>query len=794
VLAGAAWQREQRFGPLARGLARAIVLALALGVGSMLLYAPFFDHYHAFVSGVGLVRDNTPTYKYLLLYGLFAAVLLPTIIGGAWRVLAWLGAPRRRLRIEAQNPNTSHPDTHAAPSPALKRIVLATTGYIAAGKVLKRRHVPILSPLVGFASFLVFLGSLLPALPVAARHVWGIWRQDRRPWVAASALSAPAVPSTIETPEGDNTTAAAPDHPREPLALRVRVSSKSSCLGQIASINGRLLLLLALVALLPLAWQQPDVGLRLWLGALIVVGGGVLLLARRAAPTTWYTLLLATLGWAVSLGIEFLFIRDHLAGGDYYRMNTVFKFGYQIWTLLALAAAASLPLVLRQLHRLGQTITRWIFPPAAHSFPDNAESLESTASEQNEQRRRQHLGGLIAQGAGLLLLAPLLAIALLFVLVGTPSRLANRFDPRAAPTLDGMAFMDYATFTHEGQRVNLRPDGKAIAWINENIVGTPVLAQSGLWFYRTYGIRVAANTGLPTIVSALHENEQRDPSIVGIRDSDIQTLFRTPDPVIAEQILQKYRVNYVYVGSIEHAFYPEEGINKFEAMRGSSLNLVYYTPGVQIYRVRHTPYLYPEPAPFFDTPDGKLPTVVLPLPTPPDENEVQQLDLRALENLFAADPSDNITAIELARRYAQMGRHNKSVEVLQKASNYHPEDIYLHHVWGDMLVHLGRYDEAEEVYRYAAATRPTSFNWYKLGSELFSWGRLDDGEEMLLKALDFEPVEPAAHYTLGRLYEQQGKTSQAINHMRRYLDLAPDGIFRAEAQQFLERENSTNGN
>ena len=102
---------------------------------------------------------------------------------------------------------------------------------------------------------------------------------------------------------------------------------------------------------------------------------------------------MAVVAWAVSLGIELIYIRDHLEGGDAYRMNTVFKFGFQIWVLLALAAAAALPWLVRRVRRMG----------------------------------------VVAEIIGGAALTLLIAMALVFPLVGTPSRLATRFPEHPGP-------------------------------------------------------------------------------------------------------------------------------------------------------------------------------------------------------------------------------------------------------------------------------------------------------------------------------------------------------------------------
>lgn len=525
---------------------------------------------------------------------------------------------------------------------------------------------------------------------------------------------------------------------------------------------GRTLLVTLLAGLLLLTALQTDRALLVWFVSLIVLGAA-LLLSRRMAPAPWYTLLLATMGLAVSLGIDLVYIRDHLDNGLWYRMNTVFKFGMQIWTFFALAAAASLPLLLRGLRRIGQATARL---------------LSATATPTAALRRRERVAAIITQAAGLLLLAPLVAAAAVFLLPGTASRLANRFEAAPAPTLDGLAFLRSATFTHNDMFLDLAPDAAAIAWLNQHISGTPIVLQSGLGYYREYGARVAANTGLPTLFSPLHEYEQRDPSQVSERDRDVDTLFKTTDADTTLRLLADYRVNYIYIGTIERAFYPERGLQKFETTLAPFLEVVYKTPGVQIYRVVTVPLMYTEPAPFESSVDDRSP------PPPPDTSIPQGLS--ALEEQVAADPTNAPLVFELAHRYRAQDRYEDAERVLAVAAPANPNDTGLYHLWGDVLADLERYDEAEEVYTQAAVANPTSFAWYKLGSELLQWGKKDKAEIALVRALTIEPVEPQAHYALGQLFVQRGEPVQATKHLRLYLQLEPDGPFSDSARSLLE--------
>ncbi|MDW8402838.1 DUF2298 domain-containing protein [Chloroflexus sp.] len=491
----------------------------------------------------------------------------------------------------------------------------------------------------------------------------------------------------------------------------------------------------------------PEWALRIGLFALLAIT--TTLLARRAAGApAWYALLLAWLAWAISLGVEVVYIRDHLDGGDWYRMNTVFKFGLHVWVLLGLAAAGLLPRLLAWLSRRG---------------------------------------GQPAIAAALAIIAMPALIAASYLPVAIPSRLVTRFPIETGPTLDGMAFMEQASFTYDCNafggcapgtamvQVDLRGDAAAIRWLNQHINGTPIVAQSSLWFYRAYGIRVAAATGLPTVISALHADEQRDPVVTSRRVRDIETFFTTNDPETALRILARYNVDYVYIGSVERAFYPQ-GMAKFTILRDRYLRPVYEQDGVAIYQVTPLPDSY-------RLLRAETPPVAQPTPPPPPNEPA--VDLSELEAAVAAQPTNAQLAFGLADAYRRQGRLFEAAQILATAAAANPTDVGLHHLWGDILADAGRYDEAEQAYLAAAQASPTAGNYNKLATALIDWGRLDKAEIALGQAMSIDPALPDPYFQLARLFLLRNQTTLAQDALQRYLQLAPDGPWAGEAQRML---------
>ena len=322
-----------------------------------------------------------------------------------------------------------------------------------------------------------------------------------------------------------------------------------------AYVAGRLFVALVMAAAVLLAL------LGYWVPALLLLpllAAGVLLFRRDATPERTFTVLLLFTGLLVAHGVEFVFLKDFLCGcsadgstvGDFYRMNTLFKFYTQVWVLLGLGAAAALPTVWAALSQRFSRGWRVVWTS---------------------------------------LFTVLLFASLVFPLLGTPRRVDDRF-PGARPaigTLDGMAFMTVGVYTWPDQNnpITLQYDYDAIHWLLDNVKGNPVVAEGRIDYYREGGMRVASFTGLPSLLGA-HQGEQRYSFQVGQREADAREFFSTADISRAQQLMQKMAVRYIYIGQLERTVYPPEGIAKFEQMAQQGLlNVPYRNQSVTIYLV-----------------------------------------------------------------------------------------------------------------------------------------------------------------------------------------------------------------
>ncbi|MER2598071.1 MAG: DUF2298 domain-containing protein [Caldilineales bacterium] len=359
--------------------------------------------------------------------------------------------------------------------------------------------------------------------------------------------------------------------PRDPLALRwlELAAADFDRLGLLVQrtprLSSALLLLLGLVALVAAVLLKLDHAVAaLLLGPLLLAA---LLVARRSRSTAeTFIAVLFFSGLLVLWGVEIFYLKDHLQGGEWRRMNTLFKFYIQAWVMLGMAAALSLP-------------TIWRFVCA---------------------RWHPALRGLWLAGFSYLLL-----LSLLFLPLGTAARLADRFpqgtfgeNRPALGTLDGMAYMQAGTYTWHpdpAQSANtpivLRYDYDALRWMLDHVSGTPVVAEALIGYYREGGLRVASFTGLPTLLGFHQEGEQRYGWQTGPRRTLAEEFWQTTDLDRTRQLLAELDISYIYVGQLEQIVYPAASLAKFQFLAepadgtAPALEIAYHNDRVVVYHV-----------------------------------------------------------------------------------------------------------------------------------------------------------------------------------------------------------------
>jgi uncharacterized membrane protein len=197
---------------------------------------------------------------------------------------------------------------------------------------------------------------------------------------------------------------------------------------------------------------------------------------------------------------------------------------------------------------------------------------------------------------GFVVAAVLIAAMLCYPVLTTVPRLDLRFPNHPSiGTLNALAWMEEGTIARPDGQGEITFDGDlaVINWFNENVDGTPVIAEASIGPYRGNGSRISIATGLPTILGwDRHERQQRYQTEINTRWAEVIKLYDTYSPEIKMQILRKYNVEYVIVGDVERYSYlggepwaSSQGIDTFATMVGTDLEIAFQSGNTIVYRV-----------------------------------------------------------------------------------------------------------------------------------------------------------------------------------------------------------------
>jgi len=285
-----------------------------------------------------------------------------------------------------------------------------------------------------------------------------------------------------------------------------------------------------------------------WFVLPLAVWAGILILRPNQPDLKRFVLFCVGTALVLTLAVELIVLK-----GDIGRMNTVFKFYLQAWSLFSISAAVSFV---------------WLIHPLL-----SAPRKKNLSGWQNAWL-----------GAGMVLLAG----ALMFPIMGGSAKIRDRMAPEAPHTLDGMAYMQYAYYYDQDTVFDLSQDYQAIRWMQDHVIGSPVIVEGNTPEYR-WGSRFTIYTGLPGVVGwNWHQRQQRaltPSSWVTDRIYDIEQFYTTTDRYLTEVFLKKYKVNYIVVGQLEKAYYPGMGLEKFEDWNGDLWTEVYRYKDTVIYEV-----------------------------------------------------------------------------------------------------------------------------------------------------------------------------------------------------------------
>ncbi|MDO5534494.1 MAG: DUF2298 domain-containing protein [Propionibacteriaceae bacterium] len=135
--------------------------------------------------------------------------------------------------------------------------------------------------------------------------------------------------------------------------------------------------------------------------------------------------------------------------------------------------------------------------------------------------------------------------------------------------LDGSRWMEGSSLSTrvEGTPVTYGPTGDlaAIRWLDAHVAGQPVILEAAGASYTHFG-RISAYTGLPTVLGwdvhewlwrTSKERPQARDLVVVPRQDDVRAVYEATDAEAARAILAEYDVRYIVIGELERLNYPQ---------------------------------------------------------------------------------------------------------------------------------------------------------------------------------------------------------------------------------------------
>ena len=231
----------------------------------------------------------------------------------------------------------------------------------------------------------------------------------------------------------------------------------------------------------------------------------------RISLSDLFVLILILLSTLLIVIPEFIYIKDIYPG--HYRANTMFKLVYQSFIMLSIASAY---IAVRLISNIKYKIFNFYY-------------------------------------------VYLIFAILFFILVMIYPNFAinSYYNLKIYQGLDGIKYLKplYPT------------DYEAILWINKNIKGQPVILEAQGDSYTDYA-RISSNTGLPTVLGwTVHEWLWRGTyDVPSPRIPEVQSLYETESLEDAKTLIDKYKIELVFIGNLEKEKYPKLNEEKFKSL------------------------------------------------------------------------------------------------------------------------------------------------------------------------------------------------------------------------------------
>ncbi len=244
---------------------------------------------------------------------------------------------------------------------------------------------------------------------------------------------------------------------------------------------------------------------------------------RPVSASDLSVLLIGLCGIGLAILPEIIFVKDIYIEG-FPRCNTMFKLTYEAFILLGLM--------------MGYVIARIL-----GSASDAADSLREFAAFSR------------IRGASVF------ALCLLILTLGYPVTSCRMW--YGEPSEWSYKGLD-STFT---ARMDMGEEAEVLEWIRNNLKGQEIILTAEADSYSTQGL-ISALSGHPTVLGwRTHEwlwHNSRE--YVNVRAEDIRAIYTATDNAIAKELIDRYGIEYIYVGPTELEKYGQIDIDRLSSL------------------------------------------------------------------------------------------------------------------------------------------------------------------------------------------------------------------------------------
>ncbi|GAB1422640.1 hypothetical protein MASR2M15_28770 [Anaerolineales bacterium] len=290
------------------------------------------------------------------------------------------------------------------------------------------------------------------------------------------------------------------------------------------------------------------------------------------SKSTAFALILIAVGLGLSLVPEFFYLKDNFGT----RINTIFKFYYQVWIVWSIACAyASYHILISAEYRaklgfkLAYALLLALLMVSGGSYSILA--VHSRALVETSRVNPAQFEYILPQDGAYIMRVnegDLIQYGDLVFESTDGSSLTLAQEPGMVQFIDGRLYI-VPTLTLDGSTTLVSHDDYVVIQCLDQHVGDKnvVAVEAGLNAYNSRYARIGSLTGIPILHGwAGHEGQWRGPTygeVAGSRLQDLRQLYTDLRWDIAQEILNRYQIDYVMFGATELAEYGATGEEKF---------------------------------------------------------------------------------------------------------------------------------------------------------------------------------------------------------------------------------------